>query len=290
MGPRLVVFLNKVDTVDDEDLLELVEMEIRELLEKYEFPEDTPIVRGSALCALEGKQPEIGANAIMELMAAVDTHIPTPQRITDADFLLPIEGVYSIEGRGTVVTGRVERGIVKIGDELEIMGLGAPGKTTCTGVEMFKKNLDQGQAGDNCGILIRGKKRDEVHRGQVLAKPGSVAIQNHFEASLYVLSADEGGRHTAFFSNYRPQFYFRTADITGTCTLHEGTQMVMPGEQVTLTISLGGDLVVENQQRFALREGGRTVGAGVVTKMLPNLSEDQKRVMTLTKAKRSGEK
>lgn len=275
--PKLVVFLNKVDTVDDEEMLELVEMEIRELLEKYDFDaEGTPIVRGSALCALEGRDPKIGAEAIMELMAAVDEYIPTPTRVTDADFLLPIEGVYSIEGRGTVVTGRVERGTVKNGDDLEIVGLGPTQKTTCTGVEMFRKSLDQGEAGDNLGVLIRGKKRDEVQRGQVLCKPGSVEIRNNFEASIYILTSEEGGRHTPFFTNYRPQFYFRTADVTGTCTLLEGTEMVMPGEQVTLTISLGADIVVEENQRFALREGGRTVGAGVVSKLLDNLTDAEK--------------
>lgn len=275
--PKLVVFLNKVDTVDDEEMLELVEMEIRELLEKYDFDaEGTPIVRGSALCALEGREPEIGAKAILELMEAVDSHIPTPKRVTDADFLLPIEGVYSIEGRGTVVTGRVERGTVKNGDDLEIIGLGPTQKTTCTGVEMFRKSLDQGEAGDNLGVLIRGKKRDEVQRGQVLCKPGSVEIRNKFEASIYILTAEEGGRHTPFFTNYRPQFYFRTADVTGTCTLPEGTEMVMPGEQVTLQISLGADIVVEENQRFALREGGRTVGAGVVSKLLANLTDAEK--------------
>jgi elongation factor Tu len=275
--PKLVVFLNKVDTVDDEEMLELVEMEIRELLEKYDFDaEGTPIVRGSALCALEGREPEIGAKAILELMEAVDSHIPTPKRVTDADFLLPIEGVYSIEGRGTVVTGRVERGTVKNGDDLEIIGLGPTQKTTCTGVEMFRKSLGQGEAGDNLGVLIRGKKRDEVQRGQVLCKPGSVEIRNKFEASIYILTAEEGGRHTPFFTNYRPQFYFRTADVTGTCTLPEGTEMVMPGEQVTLQISLGADIVVEENQRFALREGGRTVGAGVVSKLLANLTDAEK--------------
>lgn len=282
--PRLVVFLNKVDTVDDEEMLELVEMEIRELLEMYQYPEDTPIVRGSALCALEGKQDAIGRDAILELMRTVDEHIPTPERITDAPFLLPIEGVYSIEGRGTVVTGRVERGTVKIGDELEIVGLGPTQKTTCTGVEMFKKNLEQGVAGDNLGVLIRGKKRDEVTRGQVLCKPGTAKCANHFEAAIYVLNKEEGGRHTPFFNNYQPQFYFRTADITGCVTLPEGTEMVMPGDNVTLTISLQSDIVVEEGQRFALREGGRTVGAGVVSKLLSDLSDAEKIAIKQTRS------
>jgi len=270
----LVVFLNKCDQVDDEELLELVEMEIRELLALYQFDGDgISIVRGSALMALEGKNPEMGTEAITKLMQCVDDDIPTPQRITDAPFLLPIEGVYSIEGRGTVVTGRCERGIIKTGDTVEIVGLGPTSTTTCTGVEMFRKVLDRGEAGDNIGVLIRGKKRDEVFRGQILAAPGTVQCNNHFEAEVYCLNKEEGGRHTPFFSKYRPQFYFRTADVTGNVDLMEGTEMVMPGDNATLKISLIGDIVVEQGQRFALREGGRTVGAGVVSKILPHLSE-----------------
>jgi len=284
--PKLVVFLNKVDTVDDEDLLQLVEMEIRELLEMYKFDPETPIVRGSALCAMENRNPELGHHGILNLMAAVDAWIPTPQRLTEADFLLPIEGVYSIEGRGTVVTGRVERGTVKPGDELEILGLMKPQKTTCTGVEMFRKSLERGEAGDNLGVLIRGKKREDVQRGQVLAKPGSVQVNNHFEASVYVLTKDEGGRHTPFFTNYRPQAYFRTADVTVTCNLLKGMEMVMPGDNVTLEMSLSSDIVVEANQRFALREGGRTVGAGVVSKILTPLTDEEKNMLLMQKTKK----
>jgi elongation factor Tu len=275
--PQLCVFLNKCDQVDDEELLELVEMEIRELLSMYQYSgDDISIIRGSALCALEGKEPEIGEQAILKLMAAVDADIPTPARITDAPFLLPIEGVYSIEGRGTVVTGRVERGVVKTGDNLQIVGLGPTATTTCTGVEMFRKVLDRGEAGDNIGVLIRGKKRDEVFRGQILAAPDTVQCNNHFEAEVYCLTKDEGGRHTPFFSKYRPQFYFRTADVTGNVNLMPGTEMVMPGDNATLEISLIGDIVVEKGQRFALREGGRTVGAGVVSKILDPLTEQER--------------
>lgn len=275
--PQLCVFLNKCDQVDDEELLELVEMEIRELLDIYKYDgAGISIIRGSALLALEGKDGELGKDSVLKLMAAVDNDIPTPPRVTDAPFLLPIEGVYSIEGRGTVVTGRVERGVVKTGDNLEILGLGPTQTTTCTGVEMFKKNLGQGEAGDNVGVLIRGKKRDEVERGQILAAPGTVKCNNHFEAQVYCLTKDEGGRHTPFFSNYRPQFYFRTADVTGNVKLMKGTEMVMPGDDATIEISLLGDIVVEQGQRFALREGGRTVGAGVVSKILDPLTEQQR--------------
>jgi elongation factor Tu len=267
--PALVVFLNKCDMVDDPELLELVEMEVRELLSSYDFPgDDIPIIKGSALCALEGKNDALGKNAILELMKAVDDYIPQPERALDKPFLLPIEDVFSISGRGTVVTGRVERGVVKVGEEVEIIGLKATQKTTCTGVEMFRKLLDQGQAGDNVGILIRGVGREDVERGQVLAKPGSITPHTQFEAEVYVLSKEEGGRHTPFFANYRPQFYFRTTDVTGTVTLPSGTEMVMPGDNIRLTIELIAPIAMDEGLRFAIREGGRTVGAGVVSKIL----------------------
>lgn len=274
--PQLVVFLNKVDTVDDEELLELVEMEIRELLSLYKYDGDNlPIVRGSALCALEGREDAIGKEQIKELMKEVDTYIPTPPRITEADFLMPVEGCYSIEGRGTVVTGRIERGTIKPGENVEIVGYGTPSTTACTGVEMFKKSLDKGEAGDNVGLLVRGKKRDDVRRGMVIAKPGSVTVQNHVEAEIYVLTQEEGGRHTPFFNNYRPQFYFRTADITGNCFLDAETKMVMPGDHAKLEIKLCNFVVLEKGQRFAVREGGRTVGAGVISDVLPMLSDKE---------------
>ncbi|KAI6695625.1 hypothetical protein NL676_023335 [Syzygium grande] len=269
--PSLVCFLNKVDAVDDPELLELVEMELRELLSFYKFPGDEiPIVRGSALSALQGTNEDIGKKAILKLMEAVDEYIPDPVRQLDKPFLMPIEDVFSIQGRGTVATGRVEQGIVKVGDEVEILGLmqGAPLKTTVTGVEMFKKLLDQGQAGDNVGLLLRGLKRDDVQRGQVIAKPGSVKTYKRFEAEIYVLTKDEGGRHTAFFSNYRPQFYLRTADVTGKVELPEEVKMVMPGDNVTAVFELISSVPLEAGQRFALREGGRTVGAGVVSKVI----------------------
>eukprot|EP00897_Mesotaenium_endlicherianum_P010285 jgi/Mesen1/9285/ME000060S08722 len=269
--PSLVCFLNKVDMVDDEELLELVEMELRELLSFYKFPgDDIPIVRGSALCALNGTNDEIGRAAILKLMDAVDAYIPEPKRILDKPFLMPVEDVFSIQGRGTVITGRVEQGIVKVGDEIEIIGLKAgPGtKTIVTGVEMFKKSLDQGQAGDNVGLLVRGIKREDVLRGQVACKPSSVKTSQKFEAEIYVLTKEEGGRHTAFFSNYRPQFYMRTADVTGKVELPEDVKMVMPGDNVTATFELITPVVLDPGQRFALREGGRTVGAGVVSKLL----------------------
>lgn len=272
--PKLVVFLNKVDTVDDEELLELVEMEIRELLSAYQYDGDeTIIVRGSALCALEGREDGIGKDRVLELMAQVDEEIPTPPRLVDADFLMPVEGTYSIEGRGTVVTGRIERGTIKSGENVDIVGFGPTTNTTCTGVEMFKKTMDKGEAGDNVGLLVRGKKRDDVRRGQVIAKPGSVSVQNHVEAEIYVLTQEEGGRHTPFFSNYRPQFYFRTADVTGNVFLDEDTKMVMPGDNSKVTVKLCTNVVVEKGQRFAVREGGRTVGAGVVSKVLQALTE-----------------
>lgn len=281
--PRLVVFLNKCDAVEDPDLLELVEMEVRDLLTTYKYDgANTPIIRGSALCAMDGSNKELGQNSILKLMEALDTYVQAPSRAIDADFVLPIEGVYSIEGRGTVVTGRVERGIVKTGDLLDIVGLKPTTQTTCTGVEMFKKTLDQGMAGDNLGVLIRGKKREEVERGQVLCKAGTLQPKNHFQATVYVLTKAEGGRHTPFMDNYRPQFYFRTADVTGTCTLPEGTHMVMPGDNVALTISLAANIVIEEGQRFAIREGGRTVGAGVVSKVLPTL-DDQARASVLSR-------
>ena len=267
--PALVVFLNKCDMVDDPELLELVEMEVRELLSKYEFPGDTiPIIRGSALAALENKDPKLGHDAILELMKAVDESIPQPARPIDQPFLMPVEDVFSISGRGTVVTGRIERGIVKVGEEIEIVGITPTVKTTCTGVEMFRKLLDQGQAGDNVGILLRGTKREDVQRGQVLCKPGSVKPHTHFTAEIYVLSKEEGGRHTPFFNNYRPQFYFRTTDVTGAVELPEGMEMVMPGDNVQMVIELITPIAMDEGLRFAIREGGRTVGAGVVAKIL----------------------
>ncbi len=267
--PYIIVFLNKCDMVDDEELLELVEMEVRELLSKYDFPgDDIPIIKGSALKALEGDTSEIGEGAIMALAAALDSYIPTPQRVVDKPFLLPIEDVFSISGRGTVVTGRVERGIVKVGEEIEIVGIKPTIKTICTGVEMFRKLLDQGQAGDNVGVLLRGTKREDVERGQVLAKPGSINPHTHFTGEVYVLSKDEGGRHTPFFNNYRPQFYFRTTDVTGAISLPEGVEMVMPGDNIQMTVKLINPIAMEEGLRFAIREGGRTVGAGVVAKII----------------------
>ena len=267
--PALVVFLNKVDQVDDEELLELVEMEVRELLSSYEFPgDDIPIIAGSALAAVEGRDENIGKEKIIELMAAVDEYIPTPDRPIDQPFLMPIEDVFSISGRGTVVTGRVERGIVKVGEELEIIGIRDTQKTTITGVEMFRKLLDEGRAGDNIGALLRGIDREGVERGQVLCKPGSVKPHKKFEAEAYILTKDEGGRHTPFFTNYRPQFYFRTTDVTGTVTLPDGTEMVMPGDNVKMNVELIQPIAMEEKLRFAIREGGRTVGAGVVSKII----------------------
>jgi elongation factor Tu len=267
--PAIVVFLNKVDQVDDAELLELVELEVRELLSKYEFPgDDIPIVKGSALAALEDSDKEIGENAIRKLMEEVDRYIPTPERPVDRPFLMPIEDVFSISGRGTVVTGRVERGIVKVGEELEIVGIRPTTKTTCTGVEMFRKLLDQGQAGDNIGALLRGVDRDGVERGQVLAKPGTVKPHKKFKAEAYILTKEEGGRHTPFFTNYRPQFYFRTTDVTGIVTLPDGTEMVMPGDNVTVDVELIVPVAMEEKLRFAIREGGRTVGAGVVASII----------------------
>lgn len=267
--PYIIVFMNKADMVDDAELLELVEMEVRELLSKYEFPgDDLPIIKGSALKALEGDTSEIGEPAILALAEALDTYIPEPQRAVDGTFLMPIEDVFSISGRGTVVTGRVERGVIKVGDEIEIVGIRDTQKTTCTGVEMFRKLLDQGQAGDNVGILLRGTKREDVERGQVLAKPGTIKPHTEFEAEVYILSKDEGGRHTPFFSNYRPQFYFRTTDVTGSVTLPEGTEMVMPGDNVQMKVKLIAPIAMEQGLRFAIREGGRTVGAGVVAKII----------------------
>jgi elongation factor Tu len=267
--PALVVFMNKVDQVDDEELLELVEMEIRELLSSYDFPgDDIPIIKGSALAALEGRDDEIGKNAILELMKAVDDYIPQPERPVDQDFLMPIEDVFSISGRGTVVTGRVERGVVNTGDEIEIVGVKATQKTICTGVEMFRKLLDQGQAGDNIGALLRGTKREEVERGQVLAKPGSITPHTKFSCEAYILTKEEGGRHTPFFANYRPQFYFRTTDVTGTVELAEGTEMVMPGDNISMNVTLIAPIAMDEGLRFAIREGGRTVGAGVVAKII----------------------
>jgi len=264
--PAIVVFMNKVDQVDDPELLELVELEVRELLTSYNFPgDDIPIVKGSALAALEGRNPEIGGKQILELMAAVDSYIPQPERPKDQAFLMPIEDVFSISGRGTVVTGRIERGIVKVGDEVEIVGLRDTTKTTCTGVEMFRKLLDQGEAGDNVGVLLRGTKREEVERGQVLAKPGTITPHTKFDCEAYVLTKEEGGRHTPFFGNYRPQFYFRTTDVTGTVELPEGTEMVMPGDNVRMRVALIAPIAMDEGLRFAIREGGRTVGAGVVT-------------------------
>jgi elongation factor Tu len=263
--PALVVFLNKVDMVDDEELLELVELEVRELLSKYDFPgDDIPITKGSALMALEDKEPKIGKEAVLALMATVDSYIPQPERPIDLPFLMPIEDVFSISGRGTVVTGRVERGIVKVGETVEIVGIRATTTTTVTGVEMFRKLLDQGQAGDNVGVLLRGTKREDVERGQVVCKPGSVKPHTKFKAEAYILTKEEGGRHTPFFTNYRPQFYFRTTDVTGVCQLPEGTEMVMPGDNVTMDVTLIVPVAMEEKLRFAIREGGRTVGAGVV--------------------------
>ncbi len=262
--PALVVFLNKVDMVDDEELIELVEMEVSELLEKYDFPAETPITRGSALCALEGRDDPIGKDAVVALMQTVDEYIPTPHRPKDLPFLMPIEDVFSISGRGTVVTGRVERGIVKVGEEVEIVGIKDTQKTTVTGVEMFRKLLDQGEAGDNIGALIRGVGREDVERGQVLCHVGTVKPHKKFKAEAYILTKDEGGRHTPFFTNYRPQFYFRTTDVTGVCTLPEGTEMVMPGDNVTIDVELIQPIAMEEKLRFAIREGGRTVGSGVV--------------------------
>jgi len=267
--PYIVVFLNKADMVDDPELLELVEMEVRDLLNQYEFPgDDTPIITGSALKALEGDQSEIGEPAIYKLVEAMDAYIPEPERAVDGDFLMPVEDVFSISGRGTVVTGRVERGIVKVGDEVEIVGLHDTAKTTVTGVEMFRKLLDQGQAGDNIGVLLRGTKRDEVERGQVLAKPRSITPHTKFECEVYVLKKEEGGRHTPFFKGYRPQFYFRTTDVTGECQLPQDVEMVMPGDNVTMNVTLIAPIAMEDGLRFAIREGGRTVGAGVVTKIV----------------------
>ena len=267
--PYILVFMNKCDMVDDEELLELVEMEIRDLLSSYDFPgDDVPIIKGSALKALEGDSSDIGETAIFALADALDSYIPTPERAVDKPFLLPIEDVFSISGRGTVVTGRVERGIVNVGDEIEIVGLKATQKTTCTGVEMFRKLLDQGQAGDNVGVLLRGTKREDVERGQVLAKPGSITPHTKFKAEVYVLSKEEGGRHTPFFANYRPQFYFRTTDVTGAVSLNEGVEMVMPGENVAITVELIAPIAMEEGLRFAIREGGRTVGAGVVSTVI----------------------
>ncbi|WP_144326993.1 elongation factor Tu, partial [Tepidimonas aquatica] len=267
--PYIIVFLNKCDMVDDAELLELVEMEVRELLSKYDFPgDDIPIIKGSALKALEGDKGELGEQAIMKLAEALDNYIPTPERAIDGAFLMPVEDVFSISGRGTVVTGRIERGIIKVGDEVEIVGLRPTQKTTCTGVEMFRKLLDQGQAGDNVGILLRGTKREEVERGQVLAKPGSITPHTHFMGEVYVLSKEEGGRHTPFFNNYRPQFYFRTTDVTGAIELPKDKEMVMPGDNVTITVKLIAPIAMEEGLRFAIREGGRTVGAGVVSKII----------------------
>jgi len=267
--PAIVVYLNKVDQVDDEELLELVDMEVRELLSTYEYPgDDIPIVKGSALAALEGKNPEIGENSIRELMEKVDNYIPQPERPIDQPFLLPIEDVFSISGRGTVVTGRVERGIVNVGDEIEIVGVKDTQKTTCTGVEMFRKLLDRGEAGDNIGALIRGIDREQVERGQVLCKPGSVKPHTKFTAEAYILTKDEGGRHTPFFTNYRPQFYFRTTDVTGVVSLPAGTEMVMPGDNVEMEVELIVPIAMEEKLRFAIREGGRTVGAGIVATII----------------------
>jgi len=267
--PALVVFMNKVDMVDDEELLELVEMEVRELLSSYQFPgDDIPIVKGSALAAVEGKTPEIGENAILALMAAVDDYIPQPDRPVDLPFLMPVEDVFSISGRGTVVTGRIEKGIVKVGEEVEIVGIRPVQKTTCTGVEMFRKLLDQGQAGDNVGVLLRGTKREDVERGQVLCKPGSITPHTKFVAEAYILTKEEGGRHTPFFTNYRPQFYFRTTDVTGIIKLREGVEMIMPGDNAELDVELITPIAMDQGLRFAIREGGRTVGAGVVAKIV----------------------
>ena len=267
--PYILVYMNKADMVDDEELLELVEMEIRELLDAYDFPgDDTPIIIGSALKALEGEDSEIGIQSIYKLVDAMDSYIPEPERAIDGDFIMPVEDVFSISGRGTVVTGRIERGIVKVGEEIEIVGIKDTQTTTCTGVEMFRKLLDQGQAGDNVGVLLRGVKREDVERGQVLAKPGSITPHTIFEAEVYVLSKEEGGRHTPFFKGYRPQFYFRTTDVTGACELPEGVEMVMPGDNVQMVVTLIAPIAMEDGLRFAIREGGRTVGAGVVAKVI----------------------
>jgi elongation factor Tu len=267
--PYIVVYLNKADMVDDEELLELVEMEVRDLLSTYEFPgDDTPIITGSALKAFEGDESDIGVPSIYKLIEAMDSYIPEPERAVDGDFLMPVEDVFSISGRGTVVTGRIERGIIKVGDEVEIVGIKDTTKTTCTGVEMFRKLLDEGQAGDNVGVLLRGTKRDEVERGQVLAKPGSITPHTKFEAEVYILTKEEGGRHTPFFKGYRPQFYFRTTDVTGAVELPEGTEMVMPGDNVKMVVELIAPIAMEDGLRFAIREGGRTVGAGVVAKII----------------------
>jgi elongation factor Tu len=267
--PYIIVYMNKCDMVDDAELLELVELEVRELLSKYEFPGDTtPIVKGSAKMALEGDKGELGEGSIMKLAEALDSYIPTPERAIDGAFLMPVEDVFSISGRGTVVTGRVERGIVKVGDEIEIVGIRATQKTICTGVEMFRKLLDQGQAGDNVGVLLRGTKREEVERGQVLAKPGSITPHTKFKAEVYVLSKEEGGRHTPFFNGYRPQFYFRTTDVTGSIALPSGTEMVMPGDNIQMDVALIAPIAMEEGLRFAIREGGKTVGAGVVAKIV----------------------
>ena len=266
--PHMVVYMNKVDQVDDDELLELVEMEIRELLSSYEYPgDDIPVIPGSALAAMEGRDPEIGENSIRKLMEAVDTFIPTPERAIDQPFLMPVEDVFSISGRGTVVTGRIERGVINVGEEIEIVGIRDTAKTTCTGVEMFRKLLDRGEAGDNVGVLLRGIDREGVERGQVLCKPKSVNPHTGFEAEAYILTKDEGGRHTPFFANYRPQFYFRTTDVTGTVTLPEGTEMVMPGDNLKFNVELIAPVAMEQGLRFAIREGGRTVGAGVVSKI-----------------------
>ncbi len=266
--PAIVVFMNKVDMVDDAELLDLVELEIRELLSKYEFPgDDIPVVKGSALMALENKRPEIGHDAILKLMAEVDRYIPTPERAVDKPFLMPVEDVFSISGRGTVVTGRVERGIVKVGQDIEIVGLNPTQKTTVTGIEMFRKLLDEGRAGDNCGCLLRGTKKEEVERGQVLAAPGTIKPHKKFKAEAYILTKEEGGRHTPFFNGYRPQFYFRTTDVTGVVTLKEGTDMVMPGDRVEMNVELIAPVAMDKELRFAIREGGRTVGAGVVVEI-----------------------
>jgi elongation factor Tu len=267
--PYIVVFLNKADMVDDDELLELVEMEVRDLLSTYEFPgDDTPLIIGSALKALEGDQSDIGVPSIVKLVEALDTWIPLPERAIDGAFLMPVEDVFSISGRGTVVTGRIERGIVNVGDDVEIVGVKETATTTCTGVEMFRKLLDQGMAGDNVGVLLRGTKREDVERGQVLAKPGSITPHTKFEAEVYILTKEEGGRHTPFFKGYRPQFYFRTTDITGACELPEGTEMVMPGDNVQMKVELIAPIAMEDGLRFAIREGGRTVGAGVVAKVI----------------------
>jgi len=267
--PYIVVYMNKADMVDDDELLELVEMEIRELLDIYEFPgDDTPIIIGSALKALEGDESEIGIPSIQKLVEVLDTYIPDPERDIEKPFLMPIEDVFSISGRGTVVTGRIERGIVKVGEEIEIIGIKDTEQTTCTGVEMFRKLLDEGRAGENVGVLLRGTKREEVERGQVLAKPGSINPHTKFEAEVYILSKDEGGRHTPFFKGYRPQFYFRTTDVTGSCELPEGVEMVMPGDNVKMEVSLIAPIAMDEGLRFAIREGGRTVGAGVVAKII----------------------